>query len=72
MTNKQRKETYESFLHKVALVAQVHNQVKIIEAIDIIQRWSYAHRVGNGEYSDYEQQKIVDNVIEKMRAFLQS
>lgn len=70
MTNKQRKEIYEDFLHKVALVALVHNQEKIIEGIKIIQDWSYAHRVGNGEYSDYEQQKIVDKVIAKMREFL--
>lgn len=71
MTNKQRKEIYEDFLHKVALVAQIHNQAKITEGLKIIQDWSYAHRVGNGEYSDWEQQKIVDKVIAKMRGFLQ-
>lgn len=45
------------------------NQAKITEAVGLIDSWSYAHRCGNGEYTEYEQKKIVDKVVLKMKEF---
>lgn len=52
---------YESLLHKIQLNAEVVlNHENVSRLIYNICRWSYAHRVGNGEIPDEEQQKRID------------
>jgi hypothetical protein len=70
MTNEHRRQVYERFLHRVALYADTFNNLKVQEAVTLICSWSYAHRSGNGELSEYEQQKRIDHVIERMDKFL--
>jgi len=60
---------YEQFMHQVQMYALVHNQLKLNEAITLMCDWSYAHRVGNGEYSERQQQRIVDQVVARMEKF---
>jgi len=51
---------YEAFLHKISLLVTVCDNEGIKKLVQNADRWSYAHRIGNGEYSDIEQQKIID------------
>jgi hypothetical protein len=43
------------------------NGDKVREMISAICSWSYAHRCGNGEYSEEEQQKLIDKSFEKIK-----
>ena len=59
---------YEGLLHDIQMFsAVVMDGEKVGKLIDNINRWSYAHRCGNGEYSEEEQQAIVDNAFKKLR-----
>lgn len=69
MTNKERLRFYEGFFHSISMAAQGHNNERVREAINIIVDWSYAHRCGNGELSDHEQQTMIDTQILNMREF---
>lgn len=69
MTKADRLEIYESFFHKINLHVVCMNNEKISDAVHIIDSWSYAHRQGNGAFSDKEQKKMVENVINKMKEF---
>jgi hypothetical protein len=37
---------------------------KVKEMLDLISGWSYAHRSGNGEISEEQQQQRIDNAFE--------
>jgi hypothetical protein len=39
------------------------NQKGIQKLLDNADRWSYSHRVGNGEYTEKQQQKIVNKAF---------
>ncbi len=56
-TQKQKIAEYEKLLHNIQLYAEVTlNNDKVCKLIKNICSWSYAHRVGNGELSEKEQQ----------------
>ena len=58
---------YESLLHLLQLNAEVtlnHENVK--KLIGNICSWSYAHRRGNGEPTDEEQQAMIDKAFDKL------
>ena len=67
MTSKERYKIYQSFFHHMALMVDLQKHSEISTCLKIINDWSYAHRVGNGQNSDYEQQKIIDRQIKKMK-----
>lgn len=69
MTNKERLEAYESFFHSISIFCICMNNEKIKDAVSLINNWSYAHRAGNGELSEKEQQKMIDIQTLKMREF---
>jgi len=66
MNNKQRQRKYEEFLHAVNTAMVCHNQERIAKLLDNAFKWSYSHRVGNGTYTDREQQQIVDQATERL------
>jgi hypothetical protein len=70
MTKKDRLEIYEAFFHQFQMHIMMHNDKKITEGLRLIDSWSYAHRSGNGECSDYEQKKKVEHVIARMKDFI--
>lgn len=70
MTKRQRLQTYEQMMHKISLYVTVMNFDKIQEAVQLMDSWSYAHRSGNGELSDAQQQQRVDNVVVLMHEFI--
>ena len=69
MTQKDRLRIYQKFMHQISLYVTVMNSSKIAEGVQLIDSWSYAHRAGNGELTDHEQQKLVDQVVRKMESF---
>jgi hypothetical protein len=69
MTQKQRLLTYERFMHTMSMHVVTMNQDKIRQGVMLIDSWSYAHRVGNGELGPRAQQQCVDNVVRKMESY---
>ena len=66
-TMRQKIEKYEMLLHQIQLNAQVvmdHERVR--ELIDQICSWSYAHRVGNGELTHRQQNRIIQKAFDKL------
>jgi hypothetical protein len=61
-------EMYEGLLHDVQMHAEVTLRGdRVSELIANICRWSYAHRVGNGENTEEEQDKMVRKAFERLR-----
>ena len=69
MTKNDRLIAYEAFFHKINAHVLTLNHDKIRDAVTLIDSWSYAHRCGNGELSDYQQQKQIDHVVQRMKEF---
>jgi hypothetical protein len=66
-TDKQKIRMYEDLLHKIQLCAEVAmDGEKTKKLISNICRWSYAHRCGNGELSDEQQTKLIDNAFNRL------
>lgn len=57
---------YESFLHKINSFIISCNNDGIKELVENADNWSYAHRVGNGEPSNREQQRMINNAFWKL------
>lgn len=70
MTNKERLKIYESFFHQINVYCITMNNDKMQEAIGLIDRWSYAHRAGNGELSDRQVKKNVESAVRNMERFV--
>ena len=62
-TLEQKVEQYEQFLHDINMMLIVGNTEGIQRLINNADRWSYMHRVGNGELSEEEQQKLIDKAF---------
>ena len=65
-TLEEKVQKYEEFLHKMNL-AQVCMSAKMLnKLIQNADSWSYAHRVGNGEFSDEEQQELINKSFNRL------
>ena len=71
-TLEEKVEQYEQFLHNINMMLIVGNTVGIQKLIDNADRWSYMHRVGNGELSEEEQQKLIDKAFWNLNKFYNS
>jgi len=65
-TLKEKVSQYESFLHKINSFIVSCNNDGITELVRNADVWSYAHRVGNGELSDKQQQQAINNAFFKL------
>jgi hypothetical protein len=66
-TLKEKVRRYEELLHAIQLHAEVTlNQRALGQLIRNISRWSYAHRVGNGEFSDKQQRELVNKQFARL------
>jgi len=65
-TLKEKVSQYESFLHKINSFIVSCNNDGIRELVQNADTWSYAHRVGNGELSDRQQQQAINNAFYKL------
>lgn len=69
-TLRQKVEVYEHVLHQIQLYSSVvMDSAKISELIDLINNWSYAHRCGNGELSERQQQSIINKAFNRLQQF---
>jgi hypothetical protein len=57
---------YELFLHKINSFIVSCNNDGIKELVENADNWSYSHRISNGELSDREQQKLINNAFWKL------
>lgn len=68
MSYKEKVEVYEAVLHQINLYSSITmDSEKIGELIDAINAWSYAHRQGNGEYTDKQQQALIDAKFNRLK-----
>lgn len=58
-TLKEKVKMYEQFLHNITLYAETGNNKLVQDFINNAADWSYAHRVGNGELSEKQQDQII-------------
>jgi hypothetical protein len=66
-TDQEKIEVYERLLHELQMNAEVAlNAEGVRRLIGNICRWSYAHRTGNGELSDEQQQELIDKAFDRL------
>ena len=58
-TLEEKVKKYEDFLHKINLAQTCMNNSMMLKLIGNADAWSYAHRQGNGELGDEEQEKLI-------------
>ena len=58
-TQKEKIEMYEQFIDRLALYAETGNTELVQKLIYNASSFSYAHRAGNGELSEKEQDKLI-------------
>ena len=63
---KEKIAMYESFLHKINSFTVSCNNDGIKELVENADNWSYSFRISNGELSDREQQKLINNAFWKL------
>lgn len=66
VSDKEKIRVYEEFLHTLQMYTVVMDAGAIGKLVGNACDWSYAHRVGNGQHSDEEQQAIVDKTFKKL------
>ena len=66
-SKKEKLEMYESFLHDLNMYIVCGRPDLIGRLVGNADNWSYAHRAGNGELSEKQQQKLIDKCFYKLR-----
>lgn len=63
-TQKEKIAVYEDLLHNIQLYAEVTmDEARMKAIIARICSWSYAHRAGNGEFSEEQQNDRIDHAF---------
>jgi hypothetical protein len=62
-TLEQKVEQYELFLHNINMMLISGSIKGVQKLVDNADRWSYMHRVSNGEHSEEKQQKLIDKAF---------
>ena len=62
-TLKEKVAQYEAFLHNINMMMFCGNPEGLQKLLAKADNWSYSHRVGNGELSDREQQKVINKAF---------
>jgi len=67
MTDKEKIYKYEELLHTIQMYAEVTmDNEKLSNIISNICRWSYFHRIGNGELSEEQQNDYIRKAFDKL------
>lgn len=68
---KEKVAVYEHLFHRIQLAYEVTlDSEQVRQYLDLISAWSYAHRKGNGELSEEEQNQLIDYQFALMRHLL--
>lgn len=71
LTQKEKIDAYEHFLHQINIPANITmNADKMIEAVELICAWSYAHRANVYDGDDKARQQVIDRLVRKMGNFI--
>lgn len=61
-------EVFQDAFHYINTHAAITmNSDRVGEMVSAICGWSYAHRQGNGEYSEEQQQALIDRNFKKIK-----
>lgn len=64
---REKVKVYELMMHKIQMNAEVTMDHEVVgDFIQNICRWSYAHRCGNGENSEAEQDEIIRQAFDRL------
>jgi len=66
---KKKVKQYETFLHNINMMMVCGDSNRLQTLLNNADCWSYAHRIGNGELSDKEQQEIINKAFKKLNEF---
>jgi len=67
ITDKEKIQKYEEFLHMLQLYSEVCvNQQYVSKLISNACDWSYSYRIGNSVYSDEEHKSIIDESFSRL------
>jgi hypothetical protein len=62
-------KVYEQLMHDIQMYSCVSlNPEKLQRLIRIVCDWSYAHRAGNGEYTDEEQEQLINKQFRRLQS----
>jgi hypothetical protein len=68
VTEREQLEVCYAILHKINQYSSITmNSERMGKLIDAINAWSYAHRRGNGEFTQQEQQELVDKAFNRLK-----
>lgn len=65
-TLKEKVKMYEDFLHKINISVMCCDNLAVQELVHNADMWSYMHRCGNGEPSEREQQRMINESFWKL------
>jgi hypothetical protein len=65
-TLKQKVAKYESLLHEIQACHVTDNCTRLLDLLDQIWNWSYAHRVGNGQLTSRQQRDRITEAFNKL------
>lgn len=67
-TLKEKVAVYEQLLHDLHFHSSVTMRHDLVmDLLKKISSWSFAHRAGNGEYSEKEQQQAIDAAFWRLK-----
>jgi hypothetical protein len=65
-TAEEKIKQYEEFLHNINLMMIFGSNERIKKLLENADNWSYAHRAGNGELSEEDQQEYINRAFWKL------
>jgi hypothetical protein len=65
-TTEDKIKQYEEFLHNINLMLIFGSSERIKKLLENADNWSYAHRAGNGEMSEEDQQEYINRAFWKL------
>jgi hypothetical protein len=67
ISDKEKIRVYEALLHRIQLYAEVTmDNEHVYKLISNICRWSYAHRMGNGTFTEEKQNECIEKEFRKL------
>jgi len=63
---KEKVQKYEEFLHLINLMMISGESDSLRTLLNNADNWSYAHRKGNGELSEREQQRLINEMFHRL------
>ena len=71
MNEREELELFRHLMHRIQMhYAITLNSEEVKNMLKLIDSWSYAHRVGNGQLTEEEQQEKVDKALQNIEEYL--